>query len=776
LSVLFDRLLRIVILGFGLLPSSSVADPWTQTPLPISNAKVTALAIAASEPSRLYLAALEDGVYRTNDRGENWQKRSKGLPAGLTIHELAVSRTDADWVIGGAAGAVYRTTDGGEHWIRSSSSFGGGDVEALLIHSDENIIQAGVVDGQEPGIYRSTDAGLSWIEVGQSLGNPVVRDFAAYPATPDLILAATSLGIAMSTNAGLDWTMEGSIPMHAISWTGTPTGLYGAGSDIYRSTDSGETFAGVNIPFYSRPCHTSAITASLLNDLELISAGAGYCAGPGPPSPPIYSWISKSTNAGTSWRTTYKSEERVGGGPYEFARDPTDGNKIYVGEDGNFGGGLRRSMDAGESWSERVSGVRNYAVRIIRGDGLGRSYAFWEEARGGLVRFEGLGLEAEDFRDVFPPNSGIGPHVIHVNLRTQGLLFDAMNYSGGDLVYDISRRSTNGGESWETIDENFYSEIATNHGTGQVVYRRQYGHFQRSDDWGDHFIPVSTLPGYGYDPAGYPVSPSWTVVDPIDPMRVFTIDRSSTYWSTDGAQTWNPRDSGLPSHGSSISPIALLMRPTDGNLLQVVYSDGRIYRSDNAGESWSYWTTLDLKGAEIVDATWDPDTRHVFVATSGSGVVSTISIGAFAIPDASPTSVFFSSATGALFVGTSNAGLFHRTIEYPRSVVLPADASQEPTSNVLFVNEVRITPNPIESSTQISFDVPFEGVNVRVEVFDPRGRRVRQLLEEEPAIAGPRDVSWDGRESNGEMLPSGIFFVRVQIGNQSTVRKTALIR
>jgi hypothetical protein len=270
-------------------------------------------------------------------------------------------------------------------------------------------------------------------------------------------------------------------------------------------------------------------------------------------------------------------------------------------------------------------------------------------------------------------------------------------------------------------------------------------------------------------------------MDPIDPMRVFTLDRLTVNWSEDGAANWYPRDSGLPiSQWGVLGPIALFMRPTDGNVLQVVYSDGRIYRSENAGESWSYWTTLDLKGAEIVDATWDPETRHVFVATSGSGVVSTISIGSFAIPDASPTSVFFSSASGALFVGTSNAGLFHRIIEYPRSVVLPADASQEPSSgDLLFLNDdakVRITPNPIESSTQVSFVVPLEGMSARIEVFDPRGRRVRLLLEEEPAIAGPRNVSWDGRGSNGEPLPSGVFFVRVQIGDQSTVKKTVLIR
>jgi flagellar hook assembly protein FlgD len=37
-------------------------------------------------------------------------------------------------------------------------------------------------------------------------------------------------------------------------------------------------------------------------------------------------------------------------------------------------------------------------------------------------------------------------------------------------------------------------------------------------------------------------------------------------------------------------------------------------------------------------------------------------------------------------------------------------------------------------------------------------------------------VSWDGRDQNGTALPSGMYFIRSEVGSQSEVRKVMLVR
>jgi len=64
-------------------------------------------------------------------------------------------------------------------------------------------------------------------------------------------------------------------------------------------------------------------------------------------------------------------------------------------------------------------------------------------------------------------------------------------------------------------------------------------------------------------------------------------------------------------------------------------------------------------------------------------------------------------------------------------------------------------PNPCNPSAVIRFELARAG-NVRLEIFDMRGRRVFET--EAPDLeAGPHDLRWQGRDSAGRTLPSGIY-------------------
>ena len=66
-------------------------------------------------------------------------------------------------------------------------------------------------------------------------------------------------------------------------------------------------------------------------------------------------------------------------------------------------------------------------------------------------------------------------------------------------------------------------------------------------------------------------------------------------------------------------------------------------------------------------------------------------------------------------------------------------------------------------------------VDVRVEVFDLAGRRVRVLAEGSRG-AGSSDLVWDLRDDQGRMLHAGMYLVRAQIGASTWMRRVSVVR
>ena len=80
-------------------------------------------------------------------------------------------------------------------------------------------------------------------------------------------------------------------------------------------------------------------------------------------------------------------------------------------------------------------------------------------------------------------------------------------------------------------------------------------------------------------------------------------------------------------------------------------------------------------------------------------------------------------------------------------------------------------PNPFNPATTINFSLAEPG-DVRLEVFDVRGRRVRTLVAGRLA-AGPHDVLWDGNDNDGQRQATGVYLVRLQsVGGVRTSKMT----
>jgi hypothetical protein len=87
---------------------------------------------------------------------------------------------------------------------------------------------------------------------------------------------------------------------------------------------------------------------------------------------------------------------------------------------------------------------------------------------------------------------------------------------------------------------------------------------------------------------------------------------------------------------------------------------------------------------------------------------------------------------------------------------------------------MHVGPNPFRSETTIAYALPPGADRVRLGVFDAGGKQVRS--HEDRAGVGSGRWVWDGRDSRGKVLPSGVYFMRLQAGRQIVTRRVVLLR
>lgn len=86
-------------------------------------------------------------------------------------------------------------------------------------------------------------------------------------------------------------------------------------------------------------------------------------------------------------------------------------------------------------------------------------------------------------------------------------------------------------------------------------------------------------------------------------------------------------------------------------------------------------------------------------------------------------------------------------------------------------------PNPFNPSTTIRYYLPDNG-RVYLTIYNLLGQKVRSLADE-AALAGEYIITWDGKDSFGNALPSGVYFYRLRFsgsGNFEITKKMVLIK
>jgi photosystem II stability/assembly factor-like uncharacterized protein len=183
----------------------------------------------------------EGGVYRSSDGGNTWQTHKYGIPVN-TCEWLAANKAGELFAVASlSSDGVFRSTDLGESWQKVLALKG----RIYQVHISP-ISQTIFVRNMD-SVCRSTDNGQSWSLVNTGNG---VRDFRwfATDSSGNLIASVTDTAghpnVAKSTDDGVSWFLLGMPYIDGKVILVNKLGHIFVGSfnwGVYRSTDGGAT-------------------------------------------------------------------------------------------------------------------------------------------------------------------------------------------------------------------------------------------------------------------------------------------------------------------------------------------------------------------------------------------------------------------------------------------------------------------------------------------------------------------------------------------------------
>jgi photosystem II stability/assembly factor-like uncharacterized protein len=172
--------------------------------LPAMHGKsVRAMAISASDDKVVVAGAL-DGVYRSTDGGNNWQKISPSDGIVKNIESIAVDPKDPNTVYAGTWHLAWKTSDGGANWQHiNKGMIDDSDVFSIIVSSAN---PSEVFASACSGIYKSVSGGDLFEKIkGIPFTARRTRVLKQDPSNPEIVYAGTTEGLWKSVDEGKNW-------------------------------------------------------------------------------------------------------------------------------------------------------------------------------------------------------------------------------------------------------------------------------------------------------------------------------------------------------------------------------------------------------------------------------------------------------------------------------------------------------------------------------------------------------------------------------------------
>ncbi len=185
--------------------------------------------------------------------------------------------------------------------------------------------------------------------------------------------------------------------------------------------------------------------------------------------------------------------------------------------------------------------------------------------------------------------------------------------------------------------------------------------------------------------------------------------------------------------------------------------------SSDGGSSWTPLTTAHTVSGSGQGA--QPDGEPVYHGQQNSWVLETVDLSEWADETNVVLRLVYLS-DGSI----DEDGYYFDDFKIEGQVV----ATSAPEESPMVTRLDGAWPNPFNPSTKIRFTTSSTGA-VRLDIFDIQGRRVARLADEVMS-AGEHERVWDGRNSRGRELASGVYLAQLEFGGQRFQKKLTLIK
>ncbi len=533
------------------------------------------------------------------------------------------------YYFGATGGGVWRTQDGGQTWENLSDGYFGGSIGAVAVSEwDPNVIYVGggevTVRGNVSygyGMWKSVDAGKTWMPIGLKNSRHIPR-IRIHPRNPDLVYAAVmgdlfkpteERGVYRSKDGGKTWekilfanenagavdlVMDPTNPriLYASTWRirRTPYSLEsgGEGSDLWKSTDGGDTWIKLTDQDNGLPEGTRGIIGIAVSPANpervwtIIESDKGG--------------VYRSENGGEDWRRVNDSRALRQRAWYysRIYADPQDEDVVYV-----MNVRYHKSTDGGETFEASNAPHGDHhdlwiapedPTRMIIADDGGAQVSF----DGGENWSTYYNQPTAQFYRVVTDDHF--PYRIYAAQQDNSTVRIAHRTDGGSI----------GERDWEPTAGGESAHIAPDPRDNEIVFGGSYGGFlTRVDHRSNNTRAVNVWPdnpmGYGAEGMKYRFQWNFPILfSPNDPNKLYAAS-NHLHMSTDGGASWEiispdltRNDSAkLVSSGGPITQdntgveyyctiFAVAESPTEEGLIWTGSDDGLIHVTRDGGENW----------------------------------------------------------------------------------------------------------------------------------------------------------------------------------------------
>jgi photosystem II stability/assembly factor-like uncharacterized protein len=640
--------------------------------------RLNCIAFHPTDPNTFWVGAPAGGLWKTTDFGESWTCNTDQLPV-LGVSDIAIDPRDPN--------VMYIATGDGDQGSLSG------------VQTDQRFVQG---DTRSIGVLRTTNGGVTWQPTGlrfEASELVLIRRLLIDPASPSTLLAASTIGVLRTDDAGGSWRIVAPGYFMDLEYHPTnPSIVYAAtaaiggdGSAFYRSIDGGMNWEGIIgsqqilrmkigvTP--QRPNRVDLLCASLSGGLGGIFASAdagqtfnasGYVPDTLQGRPNLLGWFAGA------------ADDLGGQGSYDlaYAISPDDPYEMFVG-----GVNTWKTSDGGATW-----GLANF-WSVYPWDSAFNSRIALAHADKHFLRYHPLKpdhlFECNDGGLWYTSNRGSTWTNISSGLQI-GQIYRIASSPFEDYTVlaghqDNATWMLDQGQ-WRQAGVGDGMEVAVDRFDRNLMYRvGQNGSIARSRRRLIEFADHSTLdqqalssmnisgniPGFGRQFQGAWLTPF--VIDPVAPNVLYT-GMYHVFKSVDYGDTWqaiSPLNTSLEKQDQDGNPLPLHVRtlavsPTNTNVIWAgTFED--ISVTLDGGLSWGLVglrtsqsfavtsLTADPVNPSLVLVTlsgYDPVSKVIVLDVQGNGVNLTRNL-----PNVPVNCAAFDVGAQALFIGT-DLGVF----------------------------------------------------------------------------------------------------------------------